>query len=78
MLSTVFFLQSNENIYPKGRALMKMYRVVPQTKRAKGKEHNLMILFYLSKCKIAAEFLVRSYKPIMYMEMTYSCIVLRP
>ena len=29
----VFFVKSNENTYPKGSALMKMYRVVPQTKR---------------------------------------------
>ena len=28
-----FYVKRNENIYPKGRALMKMYRVVPQTKR---------------------------------------------
>ena len=27
----VFFLQSNENTYSKGRALMYMYRVVPIT-----------------------------------------------
>jgi len=25
----VFFLKSNENTYPKGRALISMYRVVP-------------------------------------------------
>ena len=29
----VFFVKSNENTYPKGRALMQMYRVVPITKR---------------------------------------------
>jgi len=29
----VFFVKSNENTYPKGRALMPMYRVVPETKR---------------------------------------------
>ena len=29
----VFFVKSNENAYPKGRALMQMYRVVPQTTR---------------------------------------------
>ena len=29
----VFFLQSNENTYPKGRVLMQMYRVVTITKR---------------------------------------------
>ena len=28
----VFFVKSNENIYPKGRVLMQMYRVVPITK----------------------------------------------
>ena len=29
----IFFIKSNENIYPKGRALVQMYRVVPITKR---------------------------------------------
>ena len=29
----VFFTKNNENIYPKGRALMQMYRVVPITKK---------------------------------------------
>ena len=29
----VFFVKSTENTYPKGRALMQMYRVVPITKR---------------------------------------------
>ena len=29
----VLFVKSNENTYPKGRALKKMYRVVPQKKR---------------------------------------------
>jgi len=29
----VFFPKNNENTYPKGRALMQMYRVVIQTKR---------------------------------------------
>jgi len=29
----VFFVKSNENTYPKGRALMQMYRVIPITKR---------------------------------------------
>ena len=28
----VTFVKSNENTYPKGRALMQMYRVVPITK----------------------------------------------
>jgi len=28
-----FFVQSIENTYPKGRALMQLYRVVPKTKR---------------------------------------------
>jgi len=38
----VFFVKSNENTYPKGRALMQICRVVPQTKRGKcwqAKEH---------------------------------------
>ena len=29
----VFFVKSNENTDPKGRALMQMYRVVPITKK---------------------------------------------
>jgi len=29
----VFFVKSNANTYPKGRALMQMYRVVPITKK---------------------------------------------
>jgi len=29
----VFFTKNNKNTYPKGRALMQMYRVVAQTKR---------------------------------------------
>ena len=29
----VFFVKSNENTYPKGRTLLQMYRVVPQTKK---------------------------------------------
>jgi len=29
----VFLVKSYENTYPKGRALIQMYRVVPQTKR---------------------------------------------
>jgi len=31
--SSKFFTKNNEKIYPKGRALMQMYGVVPQTKR---------------------------------------------
>ena len=33
----VFFVISNENTYPKGRALMQMYRVVPIMKRRNTK-----------------------------------------
>jgi len=36
----IFFVKSNENTYPKERALMQMYRVVPITKRG-----NTLILF---------------------------------
>ena len=28
----VFYVESNENTYPKGKALMQLYRVVPQMK----------------------------------------------
>jgi len=31
--NAVFFVKSNENTYPKRRALVQMYRVVPITKR---------------------------------------------
>jgi len=31
----VVYVKSDENIYPKGRALTQMYRVVPQTIRGK-------------------------------------------
>jgi len=31
--SSKFFTKNNEKTYPKGRALMQMYGVVPQTKR---------------------------------------------
>ena len=31
----VFFVKSSENTYPKGRALMKMYRVVSKTRTGK-------------------------------------------
>ena len=30
--TAVFFVKSNENTYPKGRTLIQMYRVIPQTK----------------------------------------------
>jgi len=30
-----FYVKSNDNTNPKGRALMQMYRVVPQKKRVK-------------------------------------------
>ena len=35
----VFFVKSNENTYPKGRALIQMYRVVPITKRGNCLQH---------------------------------------
>jgi len=38
----VSFVKSNENSYPKGRALMQMYRVVPKTKEGIGKLSNLI------------------------------------
>ena len=34
----VFFTSNNENIYLKGRALMQMYRIVPQMKRGNSKQ----------------------------------------
>ena len=45
-----FYVKRNENIYPTGRALMKMYRVVPQTKRANGITHyNAVVGFHGKK-----------------------------
>jgi len=37
-----FLFENNENTYPKGRALMQMYRVVPQTKK---RECKLRVLY---------------------------------
>jgi len=47
----VFYTNNNEKTYPKGRVLMQMYRVVPQTKRG-----NLISMFkttVLQKMNIA-------------------------
>jgi len=33
MVPVVFFIKYDENTYPKGRAILQLYRVVPQTKR---------------------------------------------
>ena len=35
----VFFIKSIENTYPKGSAIMQMYRVVPQTKEGSQSRH---------------------------------------
>ena len=32
-VNMVFFVKSNENTYPKGRALMQMYRVFPNNQK---------------------------------------------
>ena len=37
-----FLFKNNENTYPKGRALMQMYKVVPQTKRGNMKNNMLL------------------------------------
>ena len=51
----VFFVKNNENTYPKGRALMQMYRVVPITKRG-----NCMIyLCFVAELKM--NYLKKSY-----------------
>jgi len=39
----VYYVKSNENTHPKGRALMQMYRVVPQTKRG---NYKIKLFFY--------------------------------
>ena len=36
VILVVFFFLNNEKTYQKGRALMQMYRVVPQLKRENG------------------------------------------
>ena len=41
----VFFKKSNENTYPKGRALMQMYRVVPITKDVSPIPLNCVCIF---------------------------------
>ena len=57
----VFFFQNNENTYSKGRALMQMYRVVPQTKRGNGcsllnihiRKYLFLHVFYFHHCENA-------------------------
>jgi len=41
----VFFTKNNKNFYPKVKALMQMYRVVPQTK--KGKYKGSLLIWHL-------------------------------
>ena len=43
----VFCVKSNENIYPKGRALMQMYRVVPISKEGIS---TVLIAHLVTKC----------------------------
>jgi len=38
-----FFVKSNENTYPKRRALVQMYRVVPITKRGNSQYNRLTV-----------------------------------
>jgi len=42
----VFFVKSNDNTYPKGRALVQMYRVVPITKRRNMKVQQTHMLSF--------------------------------
>jgi len=47
----VVFLVNNENTYPKGRTLMQMDRVVPQTKRGNTlRASKCNVLYYDLKC----------------------------
>jgi len=46
----VFFTKNNENTYPKGRALMQMYRVVPQTKRGNSRGHFIVGILLAEGC----------------------------
>jgi len=39
----VFFVKSNENTYPKGRALMQMYKVVPIKKKRELHKNHLSV-----------------------------------
>ena len=45
-----YFVKSNENSYPKGRALMQMYRVVPITKRRSCKYMCFCVLYFRCRC----------------------------
>ena len=47
----VFFVKSNENTYPKGRALMQMHRVVPITKRRNSTKISRCIVVRLDKSR---------------------------
>ena len=43
----VFFVKINENTYPKGRALLKIYRVDPERKEGITLSLGLLILAYI-------------------------------
>ena len=62
----VFFVTKNENTYPKGRTLMKMYGVVPQMKRENCIDLNfqfkieLTVLMLVDVLEVQVDFLSHS------------------
>ena len=55
----VFFVKSKENAYPKGRTLVKMYRVVPVTKKNLRSECQRVLFLYPQQTKLGGEELYR-------------------
>jgi len=47
----VFFFKNDENTYPKGGAILQMYRVVPQTKRGNSLTSSMGLLHILFRQK---------------------------
>ena len=77
----VFFVKSNENTYPKGRALMQMYRVVPITKRENWNDvcnHIGMksaILYLNDICNRILEWHLQSHIGMTSADVTWICIM---
>ena len=57
----VFFVKSNENTYPKGRALVQMYRIVPMTKRVNYSSLIKLQLRNQEKCLLLAKSLLNKF-----------------
>mgnify|MGYP007091342811 FL=1 len=77
----VFFVKSNENTYPKGRALKQIYRVVPITK---GRKSTLKVWLlgrtHVFDINTAAQailiFLIAVFFPVFYILVQYQFNVL--